>query len=162
MRLAASLVLVGACAAPAVDSGVDSEATDAKTKAPAAKNGEGRMDAKLLAIPTLIRSRTARVVLSSRWKGSVKLAGIRTEKTTPDQWLARGSAEFVLRELRIEATDEINVTFLDNHDDFVLFAKNVKLYKRKKDHIVDRQENVQAITIANGQVSVLSQGGVGR
>jgi len=122
----------------------------------------GRVDAKLLAISTLIRSRTARVILSSYWRNRVKLAGIRTDKDEPDKWIAHGSAKFELDKLPIEATSEITVTFLDDTEDLVVFAKDVQLYKRTKNHIVDRQENVHMVSIANGKVTVFSQGGAGR
>lgn len=149
LACAVSMAL-GACAAPSTDN--DAAPASSTEQQPDPE----RMDAKLLAIPTVIDARKVRLVLSARWRSSTKLEGIHADKSDAMKWIARGSAELRLKELRINASDEITVTFLDDHEDFVLHATDVALYKRTKGKIVNRQERVKAVTIANGQVSILS------
>ena len=114
LGLACALGLGSACAAPSNDA--ESPAGDPTTGEPEfalSESDRARDDATLLVHSTLIQAKTARVVLSSHWRSRVKLAGIRTEKSDPGEWLARGSAEFELGNVRIEATGDITVTFLD-------------------------------------------------
>ena len=110
-------------------------------------------DAKILGTPTAIRARYVQVTISSAWRPFVELKGIRRETSDPAAWLAAGDAEFTLRKVRIAGADEIKVTFLDDHEDVVIYARDVELLEHK----MGRHKNVYVATIANRELTVLSR-----
>lgn len=110
-------------------------------------------DAAVLSTPTRIRARYVQVTIASGWRPFVELKGISRNATDPATWSAVGEAEFALRSVRIDGADEIKVTFLDDHEDVVIYARDVELLEHK----MGRHRNVYVATIANRELTVLSR-----
>ena len=114
-------------------------------------------DAAALAIPTLMKARTASLRISERWRDEVKLEGIQIERPDDMTMIARGSAVVVVRQLRVEASEEIEIKFLSRQNDTVLLhGREVVLFQQKKGY-VQRTENLSAVTMANEEVRYWSQ-----
>jgi hypothetical protein len=115
-----------------------------------------RPDAAVLARETRIKARSAELVLSGRFRREARLEGIRVERPQPHVVTARGSAVLVLRHLRVEA-EEIRVTWLEpEHENLLLYAKEVELFEQKRDRPYFSR-NLSAVSMANDQVSFFQQ-----
>jgi len=113
----------------------------------------GSPDEAALAIPTLMKARTASVVLSERWREELSVEAVHVERPNPVTILAQGSVVLVLRELRIEASEELKVEFTSNENDTVLVhGREVLLFQQTRGY-QHRTENVSAVTVANGEPS---------
>ncbi|MCZ6786620.1 MAG: hypothetical protein O7E54_05590, partial [Planctomycetota bacterium] len=73
--------------------------------------------------------------------------------------VARGDALFILRGLRIDAVEEIKVTYLADHEDLVVHARDVELFRQKrpytmtksKSQFVQRADQVAVVSIINSE-----------
>ena len=103
-------------------------------------------------MPTLIQAREARLVLSERFRREAKLGG--TTQMSPKQGvdIARGQARFALRELLIEATDTIEVRWLPDHENLMVYATGVALFKQERERPY-YSKDLAAVSVANDQVS---------
>ena len=115
-----------------------------------------RPDAAALAIETSVKARTVRLVLSSRWRETAKLEGVVVEHPEKGIVIARGSAVLQLEKLHVEASEWIKLTFLADHENLLLYAKDVELFKQQKGY-GHKTENVDAVTMANDAVSIFTK-----
>jgi hypothetical protein len=117
-------------------------------------------DAKALAMETLVQARAARVVLSLRWRAKAKVEGIRVDEGPPGTQVARGGAVVQVEKLRVEA-EEISVTWLnEEHQDLVLSASDVKLFRQRRAQPYEIT-HIAMLTMANDQMSFLYPEGAG-
>jgi hypothetical protein len=131
------LALLGACAA-------------------SPKEEPERPDAIALGRETLVRARTAELVLSSRYREEAKLEAIHIEKPEPGIVTARGSSVFALRKLRVEA-ESIRVTWLEpEHENLLVYAKDVALFQQQRERPY-YSKNLSAVSMANDKVSFFQQ-----
>jgi len=138
----ALVLLLGACAGPSGGSPADA--------APA------RPDQAMLDVPTRLKARTARLVVSSHWRDQAILEGIHVDRGDGSQWVAEGDAKLVLRGIEAHCRERVSITFLDDHEHLVLYATDVELLERKKGY-VHRHADVPAITIADDKLSVFTR-----
>ena len=117
-------------------------------------------DLRALDKETVCKARSARLVLSSRWRRQARIeAGRETVRETDVgvEVTLEGNVVFTLRKLRIEASESLRVTWLGpTHDNILLHARDVELFKQ----VVlfgHRAENVSAATMANDTVSFFQQ-----
>lgn len=130
------LVLLGACAA-------------------APKEPESP-DAVALRLETLVRARTAELVLSSRFREQSKLEAIHVAEAQPGIVTARGGSVFVLENLRVEA-ESIRVTWLGpEHENLLVYAKDVALFQQQRDRPF-YSKDLSAVSMANDKVSFFQQ-----
>jgi len=124
--------------------------------APAEDAPPARGDAAPLDVPTLVRARSARLVLSSHWREKAALEAIHVDKGDGSSWRAAGGVKLALRGLRLELADELTLTFLDDHEHYVLYATGVELVETKATYL-HRHTDLDAITIADGKLSLFSR-----
>jgi hypothetical protein len=136
---AAVLLLLAGCAA----------------SAPEEPPPEPRADEPHLDVPTQLKARTGKIVLSSHWRSAIELEAIHVERGEME-WIAKGSARLKLRGIEAEIRDELKITFLDDHEHFVLYATDVEVIARRVGWS-HRHENVEAITIADDKLSLFSR-----
>lgn len=135
---AAALLLVAACAAT-----------------PDEPEVEDRADARALHIKTTVKARLVRVVLAARWKDELKLEAIHKESPRAGVVVASGSAVLDLRNLHAEASESIEVRFIEapDHEDLLLDARKVSVFRQDVE-FGHRTENADLVTMANEQVSI--------
>jgi hypothetical protein len=138
-------LLLGGCAS---SSGSDSEKGSAKKPE--------KPDEIALAIPTRVEARKVTIVLGDQWRDAIELKAIRVDRTKPDEWLAKGSAELKLESLSVRASDELKISFLPNHEHLVLHARDVASVERDKE-FTHRHRDVAMATIADGELSVFTR-----
>ncbi len=115
-----------------------------------------RPDAAALALETLVRARTAELVLSSRFRKESKLEAIHVEEEQPGIVTARGGSVFVLKNLRVEA-ESIRVTWLGpEHENLLVYAKDVALFQQQRDRPF-YSKDLSAVSMANEKVSFFQQ-----
>ena len=115
-----------------------------------------RPDEVALARETLIRARTAELVLSGRLRKEAKLEGIHLAKPEPGVETANGNSVFVLRKLRVEA-ESIRVRWLEpEHENLLVFAKEVALFRQQRDRPY-YSTGLSAVSMANDTVSFFQQ-----
>jgi hypothetical protein len=96
------------------------------------------------------------VVLSGRFRKEAKLEGIHVASPEPEVATAGGGAVFVLRKLRIEA-ESIRVRWLEpEHENVLVYAKDVALFQQKRERPY-YSENLSAVSMANDKVSFFQQ-----
>jgi hypothetical protein len=115
-----------------------------------------RPDESALEIETEVRARFVELILSDRWREELTIEGINVERPSEDRLQARGSVVLTLKNLRVEASDTLEVRFLPDHEDLLLHAKQVALFRQHKGY-GHRTENVAAATMANEHVSFWQQ-----
>jgi len=94
--------------------------------------------------------------LSSRFRKEAKLEGIHLSSPEPDVATASGSSVFVLRKLRIEA-ESIRVRWLEpEHENVLVYAKDVALFRQQRERPYYSQ-NLSAVSMANDKVSFFQQ-----
>jgi hypothetical protein len=107
-----------------------------------------------LSVPTEVKARRVRLVLSDRFRKEARIEGIRVEETEGGKVVARGAARLRLRKLDIEALEEIEAVFLPDHGSFLLYATGVESFRQQKNYS-HRTEKVTAVTIADDKVTIL-------
>ncbi len=117
---------------------------------------EARPDAMALAIETKVVAREVRIVLSDRWRGEGKVAGLHLERPDSSTILARGRATYALRGLSVEASELLSLTFLADHENILVHAREVKRFAQVKGY-GHRTEDAAMVTMANDQVSIFQQ-----
>jgi hypothetical protein len=101
---------------------------------------------------TLLKARTAEIILSARWRKMAKVEGIRVEEKEPATQIARGSAVVVIQGLRVEA-DEVKVKWLPEAEDNVLVhAREVTLFRQVRGQPYETRD-LAMLTMANDRVS---------
>jgi hypothetical protein len=115
-----------------------------------------RPDESALQIETVVSARVVELILSDRWRDRVEVEGISVERPSANLLRARGSVVFRLEKLRVEASDTLEVKFLPDHEDLLLHARQVALFRQQKGY-GHRTENVAAATMANEHVSFWQQ-----
>lgn len=115
-----------------------------------------RPDEKAITVPTKVEAGTARLVLSDRWRDEVKLEAIHVDRGEPDEWTAEGAPTFKLRGIDLRAKKRITLTFLPDHEHFLLHAKDVDLVERRVGFI-HRHTDLDAVTIADNEMSIFSR-----
>ena len=113
-------------------------------------------DEQALEIPTQLKARTAKMVLSSRWRTEIEVEAISVDRSKGSVWIARGGATLRLRKLRALIQDELKITFLDDHEHLVLYATEVELIERQVGYVHSHRD-LQAITIADDKLSLFSR-----
>jgi len=145
MRRSAGLsLLLAACAT-----------TTGARRAEQAEEAE-RPDAKALAIETKVVAREVRIVLSDRWRAEAKTAGLDLQHPDEATVVARGAATYALRGLRIEASEMLSLTYLADHENLLVHAREVKRFEQVKGY-GHRTEDAAMVTMANDQVSIFQQ-----
>lgn len=145
MRAWIPLLLLAACGTPSGGSNGEDE-----TAAPK------RPDELAVAIPTRIEAKRITVVLGTQWKDRVVAEAIRVDRTNPDAWVLRGGATIRVGKIEAKATDEAKITFLPDHEHFVLHATFVASLERDKEY-THRQSNLHMATIADSELNVFSR-----
>ena len=104
--------------------------------------------------PTTVQARAAKLILHERWRAEVKLEGIRVEDVGPRRVRARGEPTLTLRNLRIEARESIDVTYLADRRTLHLTALDVKRFEQVRGY---RQATVDVamVTVSDDQVTFL-------
>lgn len=132
MRVAL-LCLLAACAGPPKD------------------EGPPRPDQVGLERETRVEAEKVTIVASDHWRGEAKLEGIRVEHGENGVDRARGGATFKLLGLDVQAA-EIEVRWLGDHEDFVLYASNVAHFEQRREQPYTTGP-LDKLTIANDHVS---------
>jgi hypothetical protein len=120
---------------------------------------EVRPSERLLLLDTRLKVRTAEVILSDRWREEATLQAVDLRPEAGGVQVARGDALFILRGLRIDAVEEIKVTYLADHEDLVVHARDVELFRQKrpytmtksKSQFVQRADQVAVVSIINSE-----------
>jgi len=155
-----SLVLPGLLCVPTLLAGACGSTSSGGTSARSAKDDGEPPDERALAHQTLVQARTARVVVSERWRDRMKLEAIRTQsgsrEGTPET-VAYGAAVLQLGNLRVETSDRLEIRWMGpEHEDFLLHARDVAVFSRVEGYD-NRVENVAAATMANETVHFFQQ-----
>lgn len=110
-------------------------------------------DAAALDRETHVDARAAKLVLSDRFRAEAKVTGseIRMEG---ERTFVRGPAVFTLRKVTVAAREEIDVTWLPDHDNFLLYASDVEKFTQQSG-FEHGTEKVAAVSIANDAVTIL-------
>jgi len=137
--LLAGLLLAAACGAPA--------------KRPVR---ELPPDEAALRTPTLVRAQRVRLVLSDRWREQARLTAASIDRSDPRSVRATGNARFRLLGLHVEAGGELDVRWLANHENYLLYADQVELFRQERDKPY-RTSHLSALAIANDKVSFFQQ-----
>jgi hypothetical protein len=116
----------------------------------------GRPDAAALARETIVRAKTARLVLSDYWRGEAELTAASPGDAEAATRIARGNVKFKLRGLSVEASESLELRWLPDHDNLLLDAKEVALFHQKRARPY-HLENATAVVMANDQISFFQQ-----
>lgn len=108
-------------------------------------------DADALALETLVQTRQAKLVLSTRWRPRTKVDAMRVADEGPGAQVARGSAVVTIEGLRVEA-DEAHLTWLSEGEDFLLWAEEVRVFRQKRGQPYEIKD-VAMLTMANDRVN---------
>ncbi len=145
MRAPLGLVLLLAACATTTGGGRAKEAEEA-----------ARPDAKALAIPTRVVAREVRIVLSDHWRPEGKTGGLDLQHPDASTVVARGAATFELRGLKVEASDLLSLTYLPDHENLLVHAREVRRFEQVKGY-GHRTEDAGMVTMANDQVSIFER-----
>jgi len=115
-----------------------------------------KADQVALAIPTRIEAQRITIVFGTQWRDRTEVSAIHIDRSDPNAWIARGGAEVKVGKLEAKATDELKITFLPNHEHFVLHATIVSLLEQDKG-FTHRQTYLHMATIADGELHVFSR-----
>ena len=135
-------LLLAACGTGSGARGKDAAAPAAPDEQPLARN-------------TVVKADSARIILSDRWRKQAKLAAVAVDEREPGVVVARGGATFRLRGLRVEAR-EIEVKWLADHEDFLLYAQQVALFHQER-KAAYHSTDLSAVAMANDEVSFFQQ-----
>ncbi len=112
-----------------------------------------RPDEIALAVPTQIKARDARLVMSERFRDEIKLTGVTRESPKASVTIVRGDATLLLRGLWIEAAQSIEVRWLKDHENLMVYATQVAVFTQQRDERPYSTEELSALSMANDQVS---------
>ena len=120
---------------------------------------EPRPSEQVLLFETRLKVRTAEVILSDRWRDQATLRAVDLRPEAGGVQVARGSASFVLLGLRIDATEEIKVTYLADHEDMIVHARDVEMFRQKRPYkttksksmYLQRADRVAVVSIINSE-----------
>jgi len=118
---------------------------------PPREEGPPRPDQVGLERETRVEAEKVTIVASDHWRGRAKLEGIRVEHGEDGADRALGGATFRLLGLDVKAT-EIEVRWLGDHEDFVLYASNVAHFEQVREQPYTTGP-LDKLTIANDHVS---------
>ncbi len=133
------------------------QSTGGKNRGRGGDKGEPeRPDAQALARETLVRARRARLVLSERWREDASLTAAHVAGEGAEQE-AQGNVVFLLSGLRLEIAGSLKITWMPDHDEVLVYASDVELFRQQRKDRPYSSKNLSAVTMANDQVSFFQQ-----
>jgi len=97
---------------------------------PTAEEQDVRPNERMLLLRTDIKATSVELILSDRWKDKARITAAQTEMREGGVVYLHGPAVYQLMKLRIEASDELKVTYLSDHEDMMLYARDCESYRQ--------------------------------
>jgi len=107
-------------------------------------------------MPTLVRAQRVRLVLSDRWREQARLTAASIDRSDPRSVRATGNARFRLLGLQVEAGGELDIRWLANHENYLLYADQVDLFRQERGKPY-WTTHLSALSISNDKVSFFQQ-----
>ncbi|MEE8105656.1 MAG: hypothetical protein V3T86_09000 [Planctomycetota bacterium] len=99
---------------------------------PTAEDLGVRPNERMILLRTEVKATSVELILSDRWKDKAEITAVHTEMREGGVVYLHGPAVYQLMNLRIEVSDELKVTYLSDHEDMMLYARQCESYRQAK------------------------------